>query len=77
MGDILVSLDGRAALSQAAFDSVPASLKPKQTVGRPVPPERVEESGDGHAHAGGVDHDVMVAVAIPVVELVGELRHAP
>ena len=31
-GDGLVSLNGWATLSQAAFDSVPASLKPKQTV---------------------------------------------
>jgi hypothetical protein len=37
---------------------------------------RVEESGDDQAHAGGVGHDVVVAVAIPVVEPVGELRAA-
>jgi S1-C subfamily serine protease len=30
-GDVLVSLNGRATLSQVAFDSVLASLKPKQT----------------------------------------------
>jgi hypothetical protein len=29
---------------------------------------RADESGDGHAHAGGVGHDVVVAVAIPVVD---------
>jgi S1-C subfamily serine protease len=31
-GDVLVSLNGQATLSEAAFDSVLASLKPKQTV---------------------------------------------
>src|SRR5438105_13641625 len=37
---------------------------------------RVDERGDGHAHAGGIGHDVVIAVAIPVVEPAGELRHA-
>jgi hypothetical protein len=37
---------------------------------------RVEESGDGRAHAGSVGHDVVDAVAMPVVEPAGELRAA-
>jgi hypothetical protein len=37
---------------------------------------RVDESGNGHAHAGGVAHDVVVAIAGRVVEPAGELRQA-